>query len=210
MPTSPGTFYPTNPFLGQKIQGSAVGAREMLRAYPVHFALTAAQAVLGTSADYLSAADNSVAINTSTILAQPTCPRNVVATPGGTTANVTAVSVTVTGTDETGATISEVLPAFSAGAGTAKVGNKAFATITNISCPINGAAVTLSVGPGAKFGIPHKLARNTVPKGCAFLNNVREATEPTVATDASVLCNNTILLNSAPNGTAIDVYYFVP
>jgi len=173
-------------------------------------ALTAAQATVQVTAKYLSAASVAVALDTQTILAQPTCPRNVVATPAGTTANVTAVSMTIFGTDESGATISEVLPAFTAGAATAVTGVKAFATISRITSPIVGAAVTVSVGDGYKFGIPTLLTRNTVLKGGAYLNQVREGTDPTVTTDTASLANNGFTLNSTPTATPIDLYYLVP
>jgi len=65
----------------------------------------------------------------------------------------------------------------------------------------------VSVGWGNKLGLPFKLAKNTVLG--AFLDNKREGTVPTVKTDADNLENNTVLLNSALDGTVVDVYLIV-
>jgi len=68
---------------------------------------------------------------------------------------------------------------------------------------------TVSVGWNDKLGLPYQLARNTVIPGMTFLDNAKETTEPTVTTSTTALESNTIDLNSALNGKAVDVYLVV-
>jgi hypothetical protein len=69
---------------------------------------------------------------------------------------------------------------------------------------MDGTGATISIGWGDKLGLPLKLSHNTVL--FAFLNNTLEGTAPTVTVSSSVLSSNTIDLNSALNGTKVDVY----
>lgn len=65
----------------------------------------------------------------------------------------------------------------------------------------------VSIGWNDKLGLPYKLTHNTVLK--TYINNVLEATEPTVVTDIDEIEKNTIDLNTALNGSVIDVYLMV-
>lgn len=65
----------------------------------------------------------------------------------------------------------------------------------------------VSVGFNDILGLPYKLAHNTVIT--AALNNVREATAPTVTVSAAALEVNTVRLNSALAGQAVDIYLIV-
>jgi len=65
----------------------------------------------------------------------------------------------------------------------------------------------ISVGFGDKIGLPYKLAHNTV--WAAYLNNTKEANPPTVAVSATAIESNTVDLDSALNGTAVDIYLIV-
>ena len=169
---------------------------------------TAAQAALGTATAIHAALADSGALQTvTTAITQPTCARNVTATPSGTTANVTAVQMIVNGTDLAGNVIQEILPAFTAGAATAVVGSKAFATVTSYLQPACGASVSISLGTGAKLGLQDLLPENSVLY--AALAGVREATAPTVTVSSTVLSSNTMTLNSALNGTAVTCKYIV-
>jgi hypothetical protein len=162
---------------------------------------------LGTStAVHAAVTDTGAPIVITTAITNPDVPRVLTATPGGTTANVTAVSCVVVGTDINGTVITETLPAFSAGASTAVTSVKAFATVTQITQPACGSAVTIAYGRGAKLGLPYLITRNTVR--AAYLNGVLEATAPTVTTHATDVAQCLAQLNSALNGTAviIDVY----
>jgi len=65
----------------------------------------------------------------------------------------------------------------------------------------------VSVGINDKLGLPYKLERNTVLM--AFLDNTLEGTAPTVATDADNIEGNTVDLNSALDGSAVEIYLIV-
>jgi hypothetical protein len=141
-----------------------------------------------------------------TAITSPDVPRCIVATPGGTTANVTAVSCIVAGTDIQGNALTETLPAFSAGASTAVTSVNAFATVTSITQPAIGSAVTVSYGTSPKLGLPFNITRNTVR--AAYLNGVMEATAPTVTTHATDASKTLVQLNSALAGTAVIVDFY--
>lgn len=64
----------------------------------------------------------------------------------------------------------------------------------------------VSVGTTDVLGLPYALAHNTVQ--AAYLNNTKDA-GPTVTVSATALESNTVDLNSALNGKAVDVYLFV-
>lgn len=71
----------------------------------------------------------------------------------------------------------------------------------------SGVAVdTVTIGTTDILGLPYKLAHNTVQ--AAYLNNTKDA-GPTVTVSATALESNTVDLNSALNGKAVDVYLFV-
>lgn len=140
-------------------------------------------------------------------ITNPDVPRNVTATPGGTSTDIGAIQVVVEGTDTFGEAISETLPAFTANATTAVTGSKAFATITSITIPAHdGTGATTSIGTGSKLGLPAALSRNTVV--AAFLDGAKEGTAPTVAVDASEVASNTVTLNSALNGDDVIIDYY--
>lgn len=65
----------------------------------------------------------------------------------------------------------------------------------------------VSVGWNDILGLPYKLSHNTVL--AAYLNNVKEGTAPSVAVSAIALESNTVDLNSALDGHAVDVYLIV-
>ena len=168
--------------------------------------ITAAQAAASDADGILNdqATSASVVTTVTTFLAQPPYPRNLTITPGGTTADVPAGNVTVTGTNYANEVISEDF-AFLANATAATVGAKAFKTVTSIVFPIqDGAAATYDVGFGEKLGLPFKSAYNAV-LGATF-DGVRETTFPTVTLSASALESNTIDLNSSLDGKAVKVF----
>lgn len=67
----------------------------------------------------------------------------------------------------------------------------------------------VSVGWNEKLGLPYLLAHNTVVPGMTFLDNVREATEPTVTVSATAIESNTIDLNSSLDSKVVDIYLMV-
>lgn len=161
-------------------------------------------AALGTDAAVLADTALDVADDTvvTTFVAQPGVPRNV--TVKGNDANVTG-DVVIEGTNVEGVAISETI---ALNAANVVAGTKAFRTITSITLPPYDTADTerVRVGLGTRLGLPVRLSRNTVL--AAFRENAREGTAPTVAVSASAIESNTVILNSALNGTEvlIDLY----
>jgi hypothetical protein len=143
-------------------------------------------------------------------ITNPAAPRNITATAGGTGGDIKAVQVTVTGTNFLDEIITEVLPIFTVNTPGSVTGAKAFKTVTGISIPAHdGLGATTAIGWGDILGLPYLLAHNTVLYKQTFLNDVVEATEPTVTVSATDIEGNTIDLNSALNGTAVDTYLLV-
>jgi hypothetical protein len=142
-------------------------------------------------------------------LAQPPCARNLVVVVAATTvADIAAGKVVIAGKDARGAAISEEFTVTAATAGTL-TGSKAFAEITSITIPVQtGASVTFDVGWGDKLGLPIKLA-NGVHHIATYLGASAEATAPTFATSGTVLSDNTIDLNSALSGSAVEALFIV-
>lgn len=163
--------------------------------------------VLSASAGNTSAA----AATVSTFVAQPDAPRNLVLTPGGTTADVAACSVVVNGTDILGNAISESF-AFSANASTATTGSKAFKTVTSVvfpaACEDSPFGATWSMGYGEKLGVK-RCMDNAGDIFFSLLNGAKEATAPTMAADASVVSLNTADYNGTMNGSNDFVLYFM-
>src|SRR5262245_13016458 len=92
---------------------------------------TASTTLLKTGVATSSSATTSV----TTFDAQPDYARNLVITPGGTTGDVPAGDVVVTGTNIRGEIITESFT-FAANASTATTGSKAFKTVTSVVFPI--------------------------------------------------------------------------
>jgi hypothetical protein len=82
----------------------------------------------------------------------------------------------------------------------------AFATVTSITQPAIGTAVTVSYGTTAQLGMPQRMSRNTVL--AAYLAGVKEATPPTVTTHATDRSKTLAQLNSALNGTAVVIDFY--
>jgi hypothetical protein len=139
-------------------------------------------------------------------LYQPDVPRNVTATAGGTSADIKAISVTVTGKNAEGKTITEDVGPFTVNTAGTVAGALAFAEITSVSIPAHdGTDATTSIGYGDIIGLGHKLTRNSVAR--AFLDGSLEGTAPTVVTDEDELEKNTVDLNSALDGTPVIVEF---
>jgi hypothetical protein len=169
--------------------------------------LLGSPALGATTAVHAAVTDTGSPQTVTTAITSPDVPRNVTATAGGTNTDIKAIQVVVAGTDIAGNAISETLPAFTVDTAGTVTGSKAFATVTSITLPAHdGTGATTAVGLGAKLGLPARLSRDTVLN--AFLNNVREATRPTVAFDATNLYGNTVTLNSALNGTSVRADFY--
>lgn len=179
------------------------------RSRVLSYALDAPIAASGTAV-HAAVTDNGSAQTITTGLTNPDYARNVSATAGGTTGNITAVQVVVHGTDMYGNPISETLPAFTAATGGTVTGSKAFGTVTSVTIPANGTGVTTAIGVGGKFGLPVRLVRNTVL--FTFVDGTRDTlgSDATVTVDGTNLESNTITFSTtAPNGThdyVVDYY----
>ncbi len=137
------------------------------------------------------------------------CPRTVVATPGGTTGNVTAVSCIVVGTDCNGNALTETLPAFTAGAATAVTSINAFASVTSIIQPAIGTSVTVAYGTGPKLGlgIPISLTGGID----AWLAGVLEATKPvTIPSTNGLISGNLFSITSSLSSSSTLAIRIIP
>lgn len=203
-----GGFYPFNPKLGQVMQ-TAVEGVSVDHAFMAHFQVSAANAVAADTDGVLAATATSTAATTVTTgFANPAVPRNITATAGGTAGDIKAVQVKITGTNYADEVITEDLPAFTVDTAGSVTGNKAFKTVTKVEIPaMDGAGATVAIGFGDKLGLPFKLSHNTVL--AAYLDNTKEGTAATVAVSATAVESNTIDLNSALDGKAVDAYLMV-
>ncbi len=196
------SLFPFNPFVGQKMQSNA-GANSMPdMAFLAHLNLGSPAAASQTNVLAATTLANGSTTVVTTGITNPDVPRAVQLK--GNQASVTG-NVVVVGTDFGGNAITDTI----ASNGTnAVAGTKAFKTITQITLPARGAAGdTISLGSIEVLGLPYKLAENTVL--ATYLAHTKEGTAPTVAVSASALESNTIDLNSALNGTQVDVYLIV-
>jgi len=195
-----------HPNVSNNIQ-SDVRSKRVERMYIAHLIIVAAKAVVANPTG-IHAAVTGAAQEVITEITNPGTPRNITATAGGTAGSIKAVQIIIEGTNYNGEVITETLPAFTVDTAGLVEGNKAFRTITKIICPAHDAvSASISIGFGEKLGLPYKLAHNTIRD--VFLDNVKEATAPTIVTNATALENNTIDLNSALNGKIIDIYLMV-
>ena len=150
-------------------------------------------------------------VTLTTFLAQPDVPRNLEILPAGTTADVEACVVVVSGTNYLNALISENFT-FIANQSTAVVGAKAFKTITSVVWPANcesgGFAATWSIGVGEKIGIKRCMdfAGDWFQSEVA---GVYESTRATVVVSASAVESNTADFNGTMTGSAKFFGYFV-
>lgn len=196
-------MYPYNHKFDQKIQTDVDGVA-IDRGFISHLDIAAADAVAQSITGILPATlltANPQAITEG--ITSPAVPRNIKIKSNavGVTGNVV-----VRGTNYTDEVITETL----ALNGTTEVhGDKAFKTITQVDLPIetNVGTDTVSVGFANKLGLPYKLTLDTVL--CVYRDGSRETIAPTVAVSATNVEYNTVLLDSALNGTKIDVFLIV-
>ena len=134
-------------------------------------------------------------------LDQPDVPRALLVTPS----DVVTTAIKFTGTDISGATISEWAN-FSASS-TAVTTTKAFKTVSTINATTTGTTRTVKIGTSDKLGLNSKLAKNTVLFD--FVGATRDTTAPAVTVSSTVLSLNTIDTNTAPGGAATMVWYIV-
>ena len=137
---------------------------------------------------------------------------------GGVALNVTVTNTTngafdtpgtidIVGTDIDDQVLTEsIIPATDA----TVQGTRAFKTVvsaTGVGWVTDGTDDDIEVGFGELIGLPDLCVNNTVL--FAVFNAVREATAPTVTFSTTVLALNTADLNSACDGSAVQIYYLV-
>ena len=165
---------------------------------------TAAQAIAPGACHAAITSNGSTTVTTTTAFTQPVVARNLVITPGGTTASVKAASITVNGTNLEGQVISEAF-AFAENATAATTGAKAFKTVTSVVIPAqDGADATFTVTTGAKLGLPVKMASNQV--FMAKFGTTHDSALPTVAFSSTALESNTATFATTLDGTACELY----
>jgi hypothetical protein len=198
-------MYPFNFKKGQTLQTNAPGVIAD-QSFLSHLVTLSAAAVAADTDGILAAvADNGAQQEITEGFTQPPVPRNVTATAGGTATDIGAIQVTIEGTNFAGEVITETLPAFTVDTAGTVSGSKAFQTVTKVIIPAHdGLGATTSIGFGDVLGLPYNLERDTVL--AAYLNNTKEGTDPTVMVDADNIESNTVELNSALNGTQVDIY----
>lgn len=201
-------FYPFNPGLGQKMQSHVEGV-EVDAAYLAHFQVSTTDAVAAdTDGIHAAVIDNGAQQVITTGITQPSVPRNITATAGGTAGDIKAIQVIIEGTNYADEVITETLPVFTADTAGTVTGSKAFKTVTKITIPAHdGTGATTAIGFGDKLGLPFKLTHNTVL--AAYLDNTKEGTAPTVAVSSTAIDGNTVDLDSALSGKNVDVYLMV-
>lgn len=193
------SWYAQQPSAVQKL-GNLLGPGSVDRGFVARVA--ASPAAPGTT-DVLAAtalADGATTLVTSGIT-DPDVPR-CVQIDGN--ASGIAGNVVVTGTNINDAVITDTI---AANGTTAVSGVKAFKTITSILLPAftNDANDTISVGYDAKVGLYHALPGNTVI--LATHGGTQETTAPTVVIDADEVEKNVASLDTALDGSAIEICY---
>ena len=201
-------WYPENPTLGQLMQTDVAGMTAG-NGHVAHVSWSAAQAAAADTDGVLIAhVDTGSQAIIEHGFTNPPCARNLTATAGGTAADVRAIQVIIDGTDISGEAITETLPAFTVNTAGTVVGSMAFSTVTRITIPAHdNTGATTEIGFGDKLGLPYLLPINTCL--LSSLNGAKESTGATVTRSATALMLNTIDLNSALNGTAVDAFFII-
>ncbi len=135
----------------------------------------------------------------------PDVPRVISVTSGGTAADIATCTVTVTGTNVEGKTITEDF-SFTANTAATATGIKAFKTVTQVDVPAqDGAAAEYSVGVGAALGLNHRLVPNK--SSIVVIQDTEiDSNTPTqqAAPSASTVHGNTVELNTVTPATTPD------
>lgn len=160
---------------------------------------------------------NTSAVTSQAITSNPDIPRNVTVTLAGTTANIGAGNIVITGTNNQGAIITESL-VVTAATGGLLTGVKAFATVNTITYPATtGAGVTSTVGYGSALGlgapnlttgIVRVWAKTTVGPELNSNETLIAPTSSTLNATRTTPELNTVTVNGTLNGV-INYYAYV-
>jgi hypothetical protein len=145
---------------------------------------------------------SAAAVSVTTFVAQPDVPRNLIITPGTSSAAVVGCDVVVSGTDYISGSITETFSIPST-MSTAVTGVQAFKTVTSVAFPANcetdAFGATWSMGYGEALGLKRCLA-NVGDLAWSTVAGAYEATRPTVVVDADEVSKNTADFNGTMNG----------
>ncbi len=152
---------------------------------------------------------SATAVTLTTGFTQPDVPRALIITPAGTTADVKAGNVTITGTDIYGTSISENF-AFLENATAATTGTKSFKTITSIAFPAEDSpyGAQWTIGITDKLGLD-KCIDVAGDVAWASFGGAFETTHPTCVADVDEVEKNVCDLNSASNASSDAIIYFI-
>src|SRR3990172_3742306 len=102
-----GSLFPFNPNVGQRIQTDAPGTIED-EAFLAHYQVAASKATAANTAGiHAAVTDNGSQQVVTTGITQPSTPRSITATAGGTAGDIKAIQVIIAGTDYAGNAITE-------------------------------------------------------------------------------------------------------
>lgn len=172
----------------------------------VSFVATELKRVKAASATGLLAVTTLTTSGTTTLTPTTTeiaTPRNVTVTLAGTTANIGAGNIVITGHNSEGALITENL-AVTAATGGLLTGNKAFYDITTVAFPATtGSGVTASIGYGSKLGIRMRNLASMPIQLLKISSTGVESIEAAAATNFSTsdVSLNTVTPTTTPDGT---------
>jgi hypothetical protein len=163
-----------------------------------------ADRLLNDNAGATAAAAKTVTV----FLAQPDVARNITLTPGGTTGDIEAGTVVVTGINAKGQVISENFTLIE-NHSLPLTGSKAFLSVSSIQFPAESGtfAATWDVGVGDTLGFSKCLGGAGYV--LAGLVDGADLTGMTLATSATALESNTVVPNPAANGTRQFDFLFV-
>lgn len=145
---------------------------------------------------------NSTGTGSSNFGDDPDVPRCLTVTP----ADVVSTAIKFTGTDISGAVITENLT-FSASS-TAQTTTKAFMNVTRIDATTTGTTRLTDIGTSDKLALSQKLGTYDQVVH-AYVNGALETTAPAITKSSTVLSMNTIDAYTVPGGHTTWVYYFI-
>jgi hypothetical protein len=163
--------------------------------------------------DYILTTNNGdttgAATTVTTFTKQPDVARALTVTPTGTTADVAAGNVVISGTNCKGETVTDTL-AFLENASTATTGVVAFKTVTSIVFPAEDSpySATWTVGVSDKLGLC-KCLDDAGDVAWASADGTYEATRPTCTADEDEVEKNVCDPNTACDGSKDFKFYFI-
>ena len=203
------SFFPFNPNIpaARRMQSDVPGLYTMA-VYGTRYRLSAVEAAAASVNYFVASVDMKVGAYTLANTTMPGgCARNVTVTQTIVDGEDTNGTIVVAGTDLAGNAITETL---TPDGGNTVPGTKAFRTVTSVTgvgWVTTGDKDTVTVGCGDVIGLPKLLPTNSVL--LAALAGGKEAVDPAVTVSPTVLSDNTVDLNSALNGSIVDIYYVV-